>query len=851
MKSYSKAAEKIIFYSAQTEAKKSGTVNLYPEHVMLAISKEAGCLGYMALRQLGVDIINFQIAMEQCVATLKIICSALADLPHSSRLRKMIDVATAESDIMQNEYIGTEHLLIAALLEEKSACSLFFMKNKITPDSMRAAITQVQSYRNITEFKEYRSWMNNNSNEDKNEGEDETEDKDTKETNDKKVKKSFLSEFSRDLTALAKAGKLDPVIGRKQETDRIIQILSRRTKNNPILIGDPGVGKTSVVEGFAERIAAEDVPYNLLKKRVLLLDMTAMVAGTRYRGDFEERMKQMIKEIKETGDIILFIDELHTIIGAGNPEGGMDAGNILKPALSRGDIQIIGATTFKEYRKHIEKDSALCRRFQIVKVDEPSVADTMHVLEGLRKQYEEYHSVVYDEGVIPAIVKLSMRYIPERLLPDKAIDIMDEAGSAKKISTESRPAELAELEQSIDELSREKESFVENQDYEKAAQIRDKVRDLKRRLDDFNTYWKNNSASVRKHVTVRDIVGIISGMTGIPVGQVGSDDFSRLLEMENEIHKTVIGQNEAVSCLCSTIRRSRAGVSSPNRPIGSFIFLGPTGVGKTQLAKSLARFLFGTESSLVRIDMSDFMEKHTSSRLVGSAPGYVGYENGGVLTNKVLQKPYSIVLFDEIEKAHTDVFNLLLQILEEGELSDNLGHRVNFRNTVIIMTSNAGSRSITADKKLGFASLNGGFLPPEEIRENALEELKKIMAPELINRIDDIVVFSPLVRDEISHILDIQVAELEERLAEKNIHLAIKPKAREYLLDNGYEPSLGARPMRRLIQNEIEDQLATLILSGSIPESGEIEVNSDGTSLSVKPARARKSVARKTEKSCV
>ena len=640
---------------------------------------------------------------------------------------------------------------------------------------------------------------------------------------------------------MAKKGELDPVIGRSSEIERVVQILSRRTKNNPILVGEPGVGKTSVAEGLAHRIANGEVPYNLLQKRVLLLDITAMVAGTKYRGDFEERMKRMMKEVKESKDIILFIDELHMIIGAGSPDGTMDASNILKPALSRGELQLLGATTYKEYRKHIEKDSALARRFQIVKIEEPSTEDTIKILNGLKPKYEEFHNVTYDEGTIEAIVKLSSRYIPEKFQPDKAIDLLDEAGSAKKIASESRPAELAELEKSIEDLSHEKELLVQNQDYERAAQIRDKVRDLKQKLDDFNNYWKNNAVTVRKHVTDRDIAKIISEMTGIPAGQLDSNEAGRLLDMEKEIHKDVIGQDEAVKYLSSAIRRSRAGVSSPNRPLGSFIFLGPTGVGKTQLAKAMAKFLFGTEDSLIRIDMSDFMEKHTSSRLVGSAPGYVGYEEGGMLTNKVLQKPYSVVLFDEIEKAHNEVFNLLLQILEEGELTDNLGHTVNFRNTVIIMTSNAGARSITADKKLGFAQLDDGFLPPAEIKANAMEELKRIMAPELINRIDDIVVFNPLKRDEISKILDIQIAELEKRLSEKNIHLSIKPKARDYLLDHGYEPSMGARPMRRLIQNEIEDQLANLILGGKVGESGDVEVTFEKEKLVVKAAKEKRS----------
>lgn len=829
MKGLSQKAQRLLTDFAQTEGRNSGLPELLPEHVILALLKSADSMGFNTLKSLNINILSFQLLLEQFLSGIQRVQNppSFSALPPSRRLRTLLDVAVIESRSLRSEYVGTEHLLLAAIREENSASYRFFERCGISLDTVRNVI---------------RDLMNENGGEDSGSENREAEFANARNNeNPNQKKKSFLAEFSRDLTDLAKKGELDPVIGRSSEIERVVQILSRRTKNNPILVGEPGVGKTSVAEGLAHRIANGEVPYNLLQKRVLLLDITAMVAGTKYRGDFEERMKRMMKEVKESKDIILFIDELHMIIGAGSPDGTMDASNILKPALSRGELQLLGATTYKEYRKHIEKDSALARRFQIVKIEEPSTEDTIQILNGLKPKYEEFHNVTYDEGTIEAIVKLSSRYIPEKFQPDKAIDLLDEAGSAKKIASESRPTELAELEKSIEDLSHEKELLVQNQDYERAAQIRDKVRDLKQKLDDFNNYWKNNAVTVRKHVTDRDIAKIISEMTGIPAGQLDSNEAGRLLDMEKEIHKDVIGQDEAVKYLSSAIRRSRAGVSSPNRPLGSFIFLGPTGVGKTQLAKAMAKFLFGTEDSLIRIDMSDFMEKHTSSRLVGSAPGYVGYEEGGMLTNKVLQKPYSVVLFDEIEKAHNEVFNLLLQILEEGELTDNLGHTVNFRNTVIIMTSNAGARSITADKKLGFAQLDDGFLPPAEIKANAMEELKRIMAPELINRIDDIVVFNPLKRDEISKILDIQIAELEKRLSEKNIHLSIKPKARDYLLDHGYEPSMGARPMRRLIQNEIEDQLANLILGGKVPESGDVEVTFEKEKLVVKAAKEKRS----------
>lgn len=833
MKGLSAKAQKILTIYSQEECRKSNGSEVLPEHTMLAILKNADSSGYEVLKILNINVLSFQLVLEQSLSprqefSSSVAVSNFAEVPPSRRLRTLVDVAVVESRSLRSEYVGTEHILIAAVREENSVCAKFFQRCDISLDVLRSCVKQIQE-KNI---------LDNSKHDDKNPEFAAQQRSDT----DQKQKKSILSEFSRDLTALAKEGKLDPVIGRDKEIQRMIQILSRRTKNNPVLVGEPGVGKTAVADGLAQYIVSGNVPFNLMNKKVLSLDIAAMVAGTKYRGDFEERMKRMMREVKDSSEIILFIDELHMIIGAGSPEGTMDASNILKPALSRGELQLIGATTFKEYRKFIEKDSALERRFQVVKIEEPGTEDSVKILEGLKQKYEEFHNVIYDEEVIPAIVKFSQRYIPEKFLPDKAIDILDEAGSAKKITEKSRPAELDELEKSIEELGYEKEKLVANQDYERAAIIRDKVHDLKEKLEAFNNYWKNNSQSSLKHVDEEDIARIIAGMTGIPLEQLDSNESSKLLKMEEKLHEDVVGQDEAVRLLSSAIRRSRAGVSSPDRPMGSFIFLGPTGVGKTQLAKTLAKFLFGSEDALIRIDMSDFMEKHTSSRLVGSAPGYVGYEEGGMLTNKVRQKPYSIILFDEIEKAHSEVFNLMLQILEEGELNDNLGHTVNFRNTVIIMTSNAGARSITADKKLGFAQLDDGFLPQDEIKANAMEELKRIMTPELINRIDDIVVFTPLNRTQISSILDIQIAALEKRLEEKNIHLVIKPKAREYLLDNGYEPSMGARPMRRLIQNEIEDQLSMLILGGKLNDSGDVEVNYNGTNIVVKPMKAKAKV---------
>lgn len=810
MKRISPRTQKILIL-AQEEGRRSGSTELLPEHVLLALLKSADGLGYIALQDLRINVLTFQLALEQSIIP-RAVASELSELPPSRRLRTLIDIAALESSTLRNDYIGTEHILIAVAREEGSAAYKFFIRAELSVQMLRDAAREVQSHFHSSAHLDDEQFGNTLQKIAGGSRNDVFPAAPQKEPQRKRTGASFLAQFSRDLTQLSRENKLDPVVGRQREIERVIQILSRRTKNNPVLVGEPGVGKTAIIEGLAQRISKREVPFNLAKKSVLSLDLAALVAGTKYRGEFEDRMKRMMKEIREDGNIILFIDELHTIIGAGGPEGAMDASNILKPALSRGEIQIVGATTTKEYRKYFEKDSALERRFQLVKVGEPHEDETIEILNGLKPKYEEFHGVVYDEGVVPAIVKLSERYIPERFLPDKAIDIMDEAGSAKKISEESRPVELAELEKSIADLSREKKELVVNQNYEKAAEVRDKVRDLKLRLEEFSSYWQNNKSLSIKHVTEEDVCRVISGMTGIPVENLNADEAGKLLEMEKFLHKRVIGQDDAIRVLSSAVRRSRAGVSSADRPLGSFIFLGPTGVGKTQLAKTLAEFLFGSKDSLIRIDMSDYMEKHNASRLVGAPPGYVGFDEGGVLTEKVRQHPYSVVLLDEIEKAHPDVFNLLLQLLEEGELSDNLGHTVNFRNTVIIMTSNAGAREINSEHRLGFSSSQGGLLPYSEIKANALAELKRIMRPELLNRVDDIVVFEALSRKEISAILDIQIAELAERLSDKHIVLSLKPKAREYLIDHGYDPNMGARPMRRLIQSEIEEQLSVLIL---------------------------------------
>lgn len=824
MKNLSPRAKKVLMILAQDEARKIGSTQLLPEHVLLALLKSKEGLGYSAISELGLDATKLQSAIETFFRD-DIRQPTLDTIPKSRRYQFMIDIADIESAALHNNYIGTEHLLLAAIRDEGSITSKFFASEGYSIMDARFTVMELQadgasSIRQKDAESLVDSVFRSLLNDDAGGGlfgvfeEKKSDKKQPADKSNSGQKQSFLSEYSRDLTKLARENKDDPVVGRDKEIHRVIQILSRRTKNNPVLTGEPGVGKTAIVEGLAQHIAAGKVPEGLLNKRILSLDLAAMVAGTKYRGEFEERMKKMMKELQDNKDIILFIDELHTIIGAGGPEGTMDASNIMKPALSRGEIQIIGATTTKEYTRHIEKDLALERRFQVVKVEEPGDEETEAILNGIKTKYENYHRVIYDDAVVPAIVKLSRRYIPEKVLPDKAIDILDEAGAAKKIQEEARPTELAELEQNISQLIEEKTALVKNQDYESAALVRDKVIDLKRRLNVYSDLWKQNGSSGTKHVTVSDIEHIISEMTGVPVERLSSSEAERIVHMEDELHNTVIGQDSAVSVISGAIRRARAGISSPKHPVGSFIFLGPTGVGKTQLAKALAKYLFGSEDSLIRIDMSDYMEKHTASRLVGAPPGYVGYEEGGVLTEKVRRHPYSVVLLDEIEKAHPDIFNLLLQLLEEGELSDNLGHTVNFRNTVIIMTSNAGARQITNEGRVGFGTLDG-VMPYEEIKAGAMNELKKLLSPELINRIDDVIVFDALSKKEVSKILDIQLGELGARLAEKGLTINLKPKAKEYLIENGYNPAMGARPMKRLLRKEIEDPLSMELLSNA------------------------------------
>ncbi len=798
------------------------------EHLLLALLKSADGLGYIALKAMKINVLMLQTTIEQSLPSRQQSLE-LTEIPHSNRLRNLLDAAAVEARILRCDYIGTEHLLLAALREEKSVIQNFFIKARISLDQARQFVAEVEkkvpSSAKLTSNMEPVFASNSF---------------DSAASRRNKTQGGILQQFCRDLTEAARNDETDTVVGRDAEIARVIQTLSRRTKNNPVLVGEPGVGKTAVVEGLAQHIAAGDVPRELLKKRILLLDLSGMIAGTKYRGEFEERMKRMLKEVKENPDVILFIDEIHTIIGAGGPEGTMEASNMMKPALSRGDIQVIGATTTKEYRNRLERDAALTRRFQMIRVEEPSDADTIEMLRGLKYRYESFHHVYYEDEAIESIVKCSRRYITDRCLPDKAFDILDEAGAAKKINSEVRPPELDEIERTIDSLLAEKRSLVENQDYERAAMVRDKVQELRHRLDEINLSLKGKDGADRTHVTVDDVLAVISGMTGIPAERLDNGEAKKLLDMEKVLSEEVVGQTEAVRAICSAVKRHRAGVSSQKRPVGSFFFLGPTGVGKTQLAKSLAKFLFGTEDALLRFNMSEYSERSSATGLTGTSPGYIGYEDGGKLTKKVLEHPYSVVLFDEIEKADPNIYNLMLQILEEGELTDGQGRTVNFRNTVVIFTSNAGSNRITSDGRLGFSTAAEGLLPYEEMKASAMEELKRILSPELLNRIDDVVVFHALDRDVLSKIVDLQVAELASRISDQGLSVVLKPKARQFMIENGYEPSMGARPMRRLIQHDVEDALANLLLSGKRGDSEQVVIDSDGKELKLSFKKSRR-----------
>ena len=770
------------------------------EHILYGLAKEGNGVATKVLSNQEIEPEAIIDKIVELIGNEPPVDETLGFTPRSKRV---IEEAFLEARKLGYNYIGTEHMLLGILREGDSIASRALLELGVNIPKMYNEIIRV-----INEGEDY-----SNTNGGKN----------------GKKRGSYnstptLNQYGTDLTQKAEEGKLDPIIGRKEEIERVIQILSRRTKNNPCLIGEPGVGKTAAVEGLAQKIIKGDIPEILKDKRVVTLDISGMIAGSKYRGDFEERIKKALDEVKKAGDVILFIDEIHTIVGAGAAEGAMDAANILKPLLARGEIQLIGATTLNEYRKYIEKDAALERRFSPVIVNEPSEKDSIKILKGIRDKYEAHHGVKISDEAIEAAVKMSVRYINDRFLPDKAIDLIDEAASRAKLKTYTEPDSLKKLSEKIEDVEQEKEEAVKIQKFEKAASLRDKQKELKEKYEKEQKKWKNKSNKELINITEENIAEVISSWTGIPANKITEDENVRLKNLEKTLHKRVIGQNEAVEAVAKAIRRSRVGLKAPNRPIGSFLFLGPTGVGKTELSKALAESLFGDENAMIRLDMSEYMEPHSVAKLIGSPPGYVGFDEGGQLTEKIRRKPYSVILFDEIEKAHPDVMNMLLQILEDGRLTDSQGRTVNFKNSVIIMTSNIGARLITDKKQLGFsknkdAKNNEVNKEYEDTKKEVMEALKKELRPEFINRIDEIIVFHKLTDKEINQIIDIMLKEVIDRLATQKIKVELEPQVKELIASKGVDKNFGARPLRRTIQNILEDRLAEEILDGNIKKN--------------------------------
>ena len=789
---------------AQEAAQEMGHSYVGTEHILLGIARESEGLGAKVLHDNGLD--------EELITELieKFVGRGAPGIPAQGltpNAKRVVELAIMCANQLGHSFIGTEHLLMALLREPDCAATRLIAS---TGADVNKLYTDIVDIFRSSDYRPQQSQPTQAASAGRSGGKGKS---DTK----------TLDQFSRDLNKAAQNGELDPVIGREKEIQRVIQILSRRTKNNPVLIGEPGVGKTAIAEGLAQLIVAGDVPEDLRDKRVVSLDLTGMLAGTKYRGDFEERIKAAIQEAHKAGNVILFIDELHTIIGAGAAEGAIDAANIIKPALGRGEIQVVGATTLNEYRKHIEKDAALERRFQPVMVEEPSPEESVEIIKGLRDKYEAHHKLTITDEAIEAAVTMSGRYINDRYLPDKAIDLMDEACSRVRMKTLTPPNDLKDIEKRIDALVNEKEAAINAQDYERAAKLRDEEKAVRDELDEARKKWDDSRAGQRsgKSVGAEDIAEVVSGWTGIPVTSLTETESERLLKMEEILHRRVIGQDEAVSAVSRAIRRGRVGLKDPKRPVGSFLFLGPTGVGKTELCKALAEAVFGDENAMIRIDMSEYMEKHTVSKLIGSPPGYVGYDEGGQLTEKVRRKPYSVILFDEIEKAHEDVFNVMLQIMDDGVLTDSQGRKVDFKNTIIVMTSNIGARNITdRQKKLGFAGADegNGVKSVEEIRELVMKDLKNTFRPEFLNRIDDIIVFSQLTREDIHQIASHMIETVAERLKGLGIGLTVMDEALDKLAEEGFDPVYGARPLRRKIQSALEDQVAEKMLDGTLKD---------------------------------
>jgi ATP-dependent Clp protease ATP-binding subunit ClpC len=783
---------------AQDEARALKHNYIGTEHILLGLLREEEGLAARVLESLDITVEEVRAQVARIVGQGDEVTTG--QIPFTPRAKKVLELALREALSLGHNYIGTEHILLGLVRENEGVAARILLDFDADAEKIRNEIIRMLS------------------------GPGRRQQGGGSGSGEKAKSSKLLDQFGRNLTKLAAESKLDPVVGRQTEIERVMQILSRRTKNNPVLIGEPGVGKTAVVEGLAARISSNQVPELLKNKQIYTLDLAALVAGSKYRGEFEERLKKVMKEITQRGDIILFIDELHNLVGAGAAEGAIDAASILKPALARGELQTIGATTLDEYRKYLERDAALERRFQQIRVDEPSVDDTVQILRGLRDRYEAHHRCTINDEALRASAVLADRYIQDRHLPDKAIDLIDEAASRMRIKTMTAPPRYRELEEEIETVREEKEKAIEDQEFEKAANLRDKERKLTQKKRELEEKWRSSEDVEQPEIGEEEIADIVSMWTGIPVFKLTEAESQKLIRMEDELHKRVIGQHEAIIAVSKSIRRARAGIKDPKRPTGSFIFLGPSGVGKTELARTLAEFLFGDEDAMIQVDMSEYMEKHSVSRLVGSPPGYIGYDEGGQLTESVRRKPYSVVLLDEIEKAHPDVFNILLQILEDGKLTDAQGRKVDFRNTIVIMTSNIGAATISKNQSLGFAVGDDTGLSYEEMKDRIMGELKKVFRPELLNRIDEVIVFHKLTKEEIKTIVDLMMKRLREQMVEHQAAVELTEEAKELLVDKGYDPAMGARPLRRAIQRFIEDPLADFVLGRSIKPGSTIVV---------------------------
>jgi len=794
-------AQRVIIL-AQEEARRLNHAFLGTEHLLLGIVALGEGIASEILRRLGVDLKKLRLEVERRIGTGDNILLS-GDMPFSPRAKRVLEYAVEESHQLGQNFVGTEHLLLGLMREEQGEAAKILEEIGVTAETVRNEVTGMLSGNEPVY------------------GQTEAPPPppgQKKVMRRVSVKTPTLDEFGRDLTRLASQGKLDPVIGRDHEIQRVIQILTRRTKNNPVLLGDPGVGKTAIVEGLAERISDGNIPQLLADRRVVTLDLPGVVAGTKYRGEFEQRLRQIMNEIRQAqGKIILFIDELHTVMGAGAAEGAIDASNMLKPALSRGEVQCIGATTLDAYRKHIEKDAALTRRFQPIIVNPPTVDETVEILKGLKSRYEAHHGVRFSDEALRAASILSSRFIPDRFLPDKAVDLMDEAGSRMRLDSATVPQSIRKLEQKLERLNKEKQAAISGEEFERAALLKSDAEKVEGEIKKLRREWEQDESHQAPIIGEEQIAEVVSEWTGIPVAKLTEKESDKLLKMEEALHRRVVGQDEAINAISRAVRRSRTGLKELSRPIGSFLFLGPTGVGKTELARTLAEFMFGDENALIRIDMSEYMEKFNVSRLVGAPPGYVGYEEGGQLTEKVRRKPYSVILLDEIEKAHADVFNILLQVFEDGQLTDSLGHRVDFRNTIIIMTSNLGARELMKGQGLGFARTQREEGDYEQMKGVVLEEVKKFFRPEFLNRIDETVVFHPLSREDLKKIVDLMLSKIITRLNEQYITLEVTENTKNLLMEKGYNPQYGARPLRRTIQSMLEDKLAEESLRRKMP----------------------------------